>query len=162
MLPSLRPSRPEATVTRRAVLRAGVSGAGLAALGMPPAEAVWRRRTSASPEIAVVGAGLAGLTCAYVLAKHGVRCTLYEANPDRLGGRCWTSRGWANGQTAEHGGEFIDTVQHSIRDLVAELGLHLDDLSELPGGHPPARNRYFLRGARRGEGAVYAGYHRLR
>ena len=34
--------------------------------------------------IAVVGAGLAGLTCAYELAKHGLASTVYEANPDRL------------------------------------------------------------------------------
>lgn len=26
-----------------------------------------------------------------------------------LAGRCWTARGFADGQTAEHGGEFIDT-----------------------------------------------------
>jgi monoamine oxidase len=110
----------------------------------------------------VVGAGLAGLTCAYELARHGVPCTVYEAHPHRLGGRCWTSRGWAHGQTAEHGGEFIDTVHHSIRKLVAELGLELDDLAPLPAGRPPARDRFFLRGARRGEGAVYDGYHLLR
>jgi monoamine oxidase len=110
----------------------------------------------------VVGAGLAGLTCAYELAKHGLAATVYEANPSRLGGRCWTSRGWAHAQTAEHGGEFIDTVHHSIRRLAAELGLELDDLSGLPGGRPPARDRYFLRGARRTEKAVYDGYHLLR
>ena len=89
-------------------------------------------------------------------------CTVYEANPHRLGGRCWTSRGWANGQTAEHGGEFIDTVQHSIRGLAAELGLALDDLRGLPDVHPHARDRYFLRGARRSESEAWTGYHRIR
>ena len=90
------------------------------------------------PSVAVVGAGLAGLTCAYVLAKHGIASTVYEANPDRLGGRCWTSRGWAHGQTAEHGGEFIDTVQHSIRHLVAapnHLRAWRRDLYFQVGGH---------------------------
>lgn len=139
----------------------GLAAAGLAALPTAPAEAVWRRRTPDAPDIAVVGAGLAGLTCAYVLAKHGIASTVYEANPDRLGGRCWTSRGWAHGQTAEHGGEFIDSVHHAIRHLVAELGLELDDLAPLPAGRPPARNRFFLHGRRRTEGSVYAGYHRL-
>ncbi len=115
-----------------------------------------------APRIAVVGAGLAGLTCAYELSRRGIACTVYEANADRLGGRCWTSRGWAHGQTAEHGGEFIDTVHHSLRTLVAELGLELDDLRGLPDTRPPAHDRYFLRGARRTEDAVYAGYHRLR
>lgn len=149
-------------VSRRTLVQGGLSAVGLAALGTSSALGVPPRRTGAVPEIAVVGAGLAGLVCAYVLAKRGIACTVYEANPHRLGGRCWTSRGWANGQTAEHGGEFIDTVHHSIRRLVAELGLPLDDLRGLPAGHPRARNRYFLRGARRTEGAVYDGYHRLR
>ena len=34
---------------------------------------------------------------------------------ERVGGRCWTARGFADGQTAEHGGEFIDTAHHRIR-----------------------------------------------
>ncbi|MGC4112336.1 MAG: NAD(P)/FAD-dependent oxidoreductase [Nocardioides sp.] len=158
------------SISRRGVLQGGLAaglGWGLATADPVVAAAAapgltGPRSLRAQPEIAVVGAGLAGLTCAYELAKHGVSCTVYEANPHRLGGRCWTSRGWAHGQTAEHGGEFIDTVQHSIRRLVAELGLELDDLGPLPAGRPPARNRFFLRGARRGEGAVYEGYHLLR
>jgi monoamine oxidase len=110
----------------------------------------------------VVGAGLAGLTCAYELARHQVACTVYEANPDRVGGRCWTSRGWAHGQTAEHGGEFIDTVHHAIRGLATELGLELDDLDAQPHPVPRPRDRYFIDGSVRREGAVYAGYHLLR
>ena len=110
----------------------------------------------------MIGAGLAGLTCAYELARHQVGCTVYEANPNRVGGRCWTSRGWAHGQTAEHGGEFIDTVHHAIRGLATELGLELDDLDALPEPVPRPRDRYFIDGAVRGEGEVYAGYHLLR
>ena len=143
-------------------MRGGLGLAGLSAGARAWADRAPTRRGVAAPEVAVVGAGLAGLTCAYELARHGVACTVYEANPDRLGGRCWTSRGWAHGQTAEHGGEFIDTVHHSLRRLVAELGLELDDLRGLPDTHPSARDRYFLRGERRTEDAVYAGYHRLR
>src|ERR1700742_270949 len=130
------------TASRRGVVRGGLGTAALAAAAWTAgslSRASAERRTS-GPEIAVVGAGLAGLACAYELAKHGLTCTVYEANPDRLGGRCWTSRGWAHGQTAEHGGEFIDTVHHPIRNLVAELGLELDDLHGLPGGHPTARD----------------------
>jgi monoamine oxidase len=153
-------------LSRRRLVRGGVGlgAAGLAgaAWGSPASGWAAPRGSATTPEIAVVGAGLAGLTCAYELAKHDIACTVYEAHPQRLGGRCWTSRGWAHGQTAEHGGEFIDTVHHSIRRLAAELGLELDDLSRLPGGRPPARDRYFLRGGRRTEGAVYDGYHLLR
>jgi monoamine oxidase len=154
------------SISRRGVLRGGLA-AGLVATGSAMGPMALSRGGAAGslraqPVIAVVGAGLAGLTCAYELSKHGLASTVYEANPDRLGGRCWTSRGWAHGQTAEHGGEFIDTVHHSIRRLAAELGLELDDLGQLPGGHPPARERYFLKGRRRTENAVYDGYHRLR
>ncbi len=155
------PLVPMSALSRRTLVQGALGAVGAGALGLTPAAGFARRGTDAAPEIAVVGAGLAGLTCAYVLAKHGIPCTVYEANPHRLGGRCWTSRGWANGQTAEHGGEFIDTVQHSIRGLAAELGLALDDLRGLPDVHPHARDRYFLRGARRSESEAWTGYHRI-
>ncbi|MEX2418170.1 MAG: FAD-dependent oxidoreductase, partial [Actinomycetota bacterium] len=47
---------------------------------------------------------------------------------DRIGGRCWTAREFADGQIAEHGGEFIDTRHVHIRQLAKELGLKMDDL----------------------------------
>ena len=50
------------------------------------------------PGVVVVGAGLAGLTCAYRLHQHGVAASVYEARPDRVGGRCWTAREFADGQ----------------------------------------------------------------
>jgi monoamine oxidase len=85
------------------------------------------RATPHDARVAVVGAGLAGLTAAYRLAQQGVRVRLYEAR-DRIGGRCWTARGFADGQIAEHGGEFIDTRHVHLIQLAKELGLHLDDL----------------------------------
>ena len=68
--------------------------------------------------VAVIGAGLAGTTAAYRLARSGVQVRLFEAR-DRIGGRCWTARGFADGQTAEHGGEFIDTRHVHLRGLAA-------------------------------------------
>jgi monoamine oxidase len=84
--------------------------------------------------VAVIGAGLAGCTAAYRLHQTGVDVQLFESR-DRVGGRCWTARGFADGQTAEHGGEFIDTRHVHLRHLAAELHLKLDDLWEgwLPG-----------------------------
>jgi monoamine oxidase len=82
----------------------------------------------ASRRVVVVGAGLAGLTCAYRLKQAGINATIYEANA-RLGGRCWTRRGdFAEGQIAEHGGELIDQGHTQIRQLAQELGLSLDNL----------------------------------
>ncbi len=85
------------------------------------------RPTPHDARVVVVGAGLAGVTAAYRLTQAGVPVQLFEAR-DRLGGRCWTSRGWADGQAAEHGGEFIDTRHVHIRQLARQLGLTLDDL----------------------------------
>jgi monoamine oxidase len=76
--------------------------------------------------VVVIGAGLAGTTAAYRLAQNGVHVRLFEAR-DRIGGRCWTARGFADGQTAEHGGEFIDTRHVHLRGLARELGLQLED-----------------------------------
>jgi len=93
----------------------------------------------AGPRVAVVGAGLAGLTAAYRLAQVGVDVTLFEAR-DRVGGRCWTSRGWADGQLAEHGGELVNSADVHLKQLIGELGLELEDLfkGEIFGGRHSA------------------------
>jgi len=78
------------------------------------------------PTVVVVGAGLAGLTCTYRLAQHDVDVVLLEAQ-DRVGGRCWSSTGWLDGQIAEHGGEHIEEGQEHILELVNHLGLELED-----------------------------------
>jgi len=111
--------------TRRALLeRAGAGALAVSALGRLTPSA----RAAAAPRIVVVGAGLAGLTCAYRLKQAGYTAHVYEAS-DRLGGRCWTLRGaFADGQIAEHGGELIDQGHNAIRNLAQEFGLTLDNL----------------------------------
>ena len=42
-------------------------------------------------KVAILGAGIAGMTAAYELSKAGYECTILEAR-DRPGGRCWTIR----------------------------------------------------------------------
>jgi monoamine oxidase len=76
--------------------------------------------------VAVIGAGLAGLTCAYRLRQRRIDVTLYEANT-RLGGRCWTNRtSFDGGQllavsyTIEYGGEVQD---QSALNLIYLLGV---------------------------------------
>lgn len=121
------------TWTRRDVLRmGGVLGAGLALTGCTPSRETRSsppasRPTPHDPRVVVVGAGLAGLTAAHRLEQAGVRVRVFEAR-DRIGGRCWTARGFVDGQIAEHGGEFIDTRHVHLLGLIDELGLEVDDL----------------------------------
>ena len=94
-----------------------------------------------SARVVIIGAGLAGLTCAYRLKQSGINATIYEAN-SRLGGRCWTRRGdFAENQIAEHGGELIDQAHTNIRHLAKELRLPLDNLlAAEPNGTEPFFN----------------------
>lgn len=80
-------------------------------------------------KIAIVGAGLAGLTAAYRLRKHyGLDPDVYEGNT-RVGGRCFSARGiFADNQIAEHGGELIDSDHMAIQNLAKELHLSLTDV----------------------------------
>lgn len=109
---------------RRFIRRAGLAAAAVAFAPTALAE----KRNVLSNRVLIVGAGLAGLTCAYRLKQSGVHATLYEAS-SRVGGRCWTRRGdFADEQIAEHGGELIDTGHLHVRRLAQELGLTFDDL----------------------------------
>jgi monoamine oxidase len=133
------------TITRRELLRdAGIAGAvvvGGAAFGrLAPAA-----RANPPFRIVVVGAGLAGLTCAYRLKQAGFTASVHEAS-DRVGGRCWTLRGaFADGQIVERGGELIDQGHTHIRQLAQQLGLQLDNLlqAERNGSEPT----YYFDGA---------------
>jgi monoamine oxidase len=130
-------------MSRREFLEAGTL-AGVALTGVP--DVMRRLRVITTPRVAIVGAGLAGLTCAYRLKQAGVVATVYEGNT-RLGGRCWSLRGAFNdGQIAEHGGELIDQYHTEIRQLSQELGLNLDNLlaAEQNGTEP----FYYFGGAR--------------
>jgi monoamine oxidase len=101
------------------------------------------RAQESEMRVVILGAGTAGLTCAYRLQQNGIRATVLEASP-RVGGRMYSLQNYfPDNQTAELGGELIDTDHHSIRSLARELGLELIDLAYLDGstGHD-----YFIDG----------------
>jgi monoamine oxidase len=82
------------------------------------------------PVVVIVGAGVAGLTCALELADRGIPSRVFEAS-GRIGGRMFTNTNYfAGGQVAEWGGELIDTGHKTIRKLANRFGLPLDDLLE--------------------------------
>ncbi|MCA2967502.1 MAG: FAD-dependent oxidoreductase [Acidobacteriaceae bacterium] len=124
------PERP-ARLSRRSLLAASAAAA-------LPASA------QTTPRLVIVGAGLAGLTCAYRLAQNGLAADIFDANT-RVGGRCWSlTSGFDNSQIIERGGELIDQGHTAIRQLCQELRLPLDNLlAAEPNGAKPF---YFFHG----------------
>jgi monoamine oxidase len=136
----LRERRREATqarISRRQFLGGAV--AGTAALAAPRAA-----RASSQPVVAIVGGGIAGLTCALTLRDRNLASTVYEAS-GRIGGRMFSNTStFACGQVAEWGGELIDTSHRTVRRLARRYGLALDDLlAAEPSG---ATETYFFDG----------------
>jgi monoamine oxidase len=128
---SLQDIARDAHISRRRFLGAAGAATVAAATWSPLA------RAAGNETVVVVGAGLAGLTCAYRLKQGGVNAQVYEAS-DRIGGRCWSITDAFPGLVAEHGGELIDTNHIEIRQLAQELGLTLDNLyqGETKGTEP--------------------------
>jgi monoamine oxidase len=134
----------ESRTTRREVLKrtgaAGIAVAGASTMGRFATAAYG----ATQPQIAVVGAGLAGLTCAYRLKQAGLNAQVYEASM-RLGGRCWTIHDF-DPLVAEHGGELIDQAHTQVRQLAQDLGLNLDNLLQAqPNG---TEDFFWVNGAR--------------
>jgi monoamine oxidase len=74
-------------------------------------------------DVVVVGAGLAGLACAYDLALAGTDVLVVEAR-DRVGGRVEQQR-LPDGRVVELGGEVVGELHRHYRRLASELGLEL-------------------------------------
>lgn len=115
------------TLSRRTFL-GGVAAASMLAVS---------RKAIAAPkppaiDVGIVGAGLAGLQCAYELGSVGVTASLYEAS-SRVGGRQFSLRGLFPGQTAERGGELIDTAHKTMLGWVNKLGLTREDITRVEG-----------------------------
>ncbi|WP_067818172.1 flavin monoamine oxidase family protein [Actinomadura kijaniata] len=109
-------------MTRRELLVR--SGALTAAAGLGLTTAARPARAAGAARVVVVGAGIAGLTAALTLRDAGVACTVYEADPDRVGGRMYSQTGlWANGQVSEIGGELIDQEHKKMLELCRRFDL---------------------------------------
>ncbi|MGH2960597.1 MAG: flavin monoamine oxidase family protein [Solirubrobacterales bacterium] len=73
-------------------------------------------------EIAVVGAGIAGLSAAARLASEGVDVVVLEAR-DRVGGRVWNVE--IGGEANELGGQWVAPYQSAVHATVEDLGIEL-------------------------------------
>lgn len=114
---------------RRDFLKITAGAAVITAGALTFPQYAWAKRR---PRIAIVGGGLAGLTCAYHLRRHGHRAVIYEANARRIGGRVASSAA-IPGKIVERGGEWIDSGHTTVRRLARELGLTLEDRTTLKG-----------------------------
>ncbi|MDF2578792.1 MAG: putrescine oxidase [Microbacterium sp.] len=76
--------------------------------------------TEITRDVAIVGAGAAGLTAANDLRKAGLSVVVLEAR-DRVGGRLWTDE--IDGAMLELGGQWVSPDQHALIDTLADLGL---------------------------------------
>lgn len=74
-------------------------------------------------KVAIVGAGMAGLSAGYFLRRKGIQATIFEGDK-RPGGRIKSARIFDNGKlTTEIGAEFIDTSHSEMLFFARMLGL---------------------------------------
>jgi monoamine oxidase len=145
---------PEAaapSLSRRRFLTGAGAAAALAlpAVVAPAAAASDRRRRragrSAMGRVIIVGAGIAGLGCAYRLwSHHGIAADIYEYDT-MVGGRIRTLRGYFDdGQLVEQHAEFINPEHTATLALARSFGLTLDNTDHYPPGtHPLAETMRF-------------------
>ncbi len=70
-------------------------------------------QSAAKTRIAIIGAGMAGLTCARQLTEHGFRPTVFEKSRG-LGGRLATRRA-GDGLTFDHGAQYVTARSAAFR-----------------------------------------------
>lgn len=105
--------------------------------------------------IAIVGAGMAGLTAAYHFRRKGVSAVVFEGDK-RIGGRIKSARIFNNGQlNTEIGAEFIDTSHQDMLYMARVAGLH-ENLMDVEKDTLTTRDAFFIEGKHRTLGEILA------
>lgn len=116
--------RPGSSLGRRGFLAGAATlvGASLAACAQDRPETSPPPAGERDVDVAVVGAGIAGLAAADVVARAGLRTVVLEAR-DRVGGRIWTSNRWSD-LPVDLGASWIHgTDGNPVYDEANRLGL---------------------------------------
>ena len=114
---------PAPGVTRRQLVGGAAAAAAAGALGWPSESraAGALHHGGRRVDVAVVGAGLAGLTAARELVRAGRSVVVFEAD-ERVGGRT-EDRSLGNGKVSELMGEYVGPTQDRLLALARELGV---------------------------------------
>ena len=105
-----------------------------------------RTSGSAAPsrQIAIIGAGFAGLCAAFELSRLGYTVTVYEAR-NRVGGRVESNHQFSPRKTVERGAELIGSNHPLWRAYAKQFDLDFSDTRDY--GDAPIRME-FVRDAR--------------
>ncbi|MDB5348742.1 MAG: puo 2 [Schlesneria sp.] len=121
--------RPTA-ISRRQLLRMGLA----AGMGLLSNQSFGGNIQKQRPRILIVGAGFAGLACAFELVAAGYEVQVLEARK-RIGGRVHSLRELIPGKSVEGGAEFLGANHPHALAYAAKFGFQFWDLSE-PEGIP--------------------------
>jgi monoamine oxidase len=126
-------AREASRVSRRDFVRmlgaAGlITAAGGLTQGLGRADVISKSVRTGGDPVAIIGAGVAGLTAAYRLFQAGIPCEIFEGS-ERIGGRIFTKTDFnQEGMFCELGGELVDTEHADLMALARELGIEVQEL----------------------------------